>query len=158
MIVQFEKSSQRGSILLTVSLLLFLVSATAAGYVALKTNENLSRAIAPAFLVAATVAPSINPSASTDPLLPPLSLESPLEQKREEMTQQLFEPLRQYYATKTERLKSVSVSVAKKPHFAEVTYVLSAVSATETHTFFYDLEKKTGRLPVWNLSLLDNTR
>ena len=81
------------------------------------------------------------------------------EDEQRELRERLYMPLREYYATQSERLVSVAVSPSEDvEHTTEVVVRVQSGDGSRDHVFFYDRtgEERNGEFPVWELSLYDN--
>lgn len=145
---------QRGSILLSVSVIIFLISLTAAGgawYV--RQSRQLTDTALP------SLAPA--PDSLTAVLDPTVTVDRELESERANLHKNLITPLRQYYATKDERLAAIHVAPLPVEDEDEVEdtdnterarvslRVIPPEGEEQTISFRYDLTP-------WTPSMLDN--
>jgi hypothetical protein len=136
-------AGSRGSILLSLSLVIFIGSLLAAGTVMYLVRSQRSGT------------PAVLPSTDTvdDVLTPAVTLDPAFESERGNVQTNLIGPLREYYATREERLAEVTVA---KPldegssHPARVSLqILSPNGEARMVSFGYDLSP-------WTPSMLDN--
>jgi len=76
------------------------------------------------------------------------------------LTKKLFEPMRQYYATNSDRLGDAAVTKSDdEEHSATVIFTLETDAGPVEQVFFYDREgeEKSGDWQTWEPGMLDNT-
>jgi len=146
-----SSSSERGSALLTVAIILFVISLAAAGGVAAwqRWRPPLDET------------PVTADDAADDDLVALFIVDELLDADTEELRRFLYEPLRQYYATQPERLLTVVVNPSdEEEHTTSVSLTVQPLAGgnEQTQTFFYDRggEEHDGDFPPWEPSLLDN--
>lgn len=164
MVVMRSRSSQRGGVLLGAALILFGLSLLAAGSMLVLLWQDAGQSI-PALTALIQgnplPVPYATPQNPDDPLQPDFTVSAALAPDHGELEKQLRDPLRAYYATKSERLKKTVVEAASAPpHTARVTITLATPQGEEIITFFFD---RTGRdheglYPKWEPSMFDNTK
>lgn len=105
-----------------------------------------------------------SPNLTADLLAPTFTVDPALGSDYAELERQLFAPMRQYYATKAERLSAVVVTPApagesETAHTTRVVYTVYTATGAEERTFYYDRtgEGGAGSFPRWEPSLLDVT-
>lgn len=155
--------SQRGSMLLSLSLLVFVVAVLACVVVGWLLWQDAGQSW-PAWqqLVLHRSRPvSVSPTPTVDALRPSVTIDSALKNQAQELEDQLVTPLREYYATKSERLGTIAIMPSDKPnHSTKVSYQLMSGQDQAQTTFYYDRsgEDKQGPFPTWSPSLLDITQ
>lgn len=89
-------------------------------------------------------------------LEPTLSIEDELATSRDDLLRQLVLPLRQYYATRPERLDSISIVAADEPYFATITLNVVTEGNQVEQSFNYGSieEGKKKQLPRWEPGML----
>ena len=100
------------------------------------------------------------PTIDTSILSPDFAVSEDLAEHYSELEKKLFIPLRNFYATRDERLRQVNVVAAPdEDHSTEVSVLLMTKDGEEIKTFFFDREgeEQNGEFPEWTLSEFDNT-
>jgi len=150
-----------GFLLLRLAVLIFVIGLLAAGVATIR----LFGAPQVENLVGTHPTPLTEKPADVDNsiLLPGFVVDESLKDDQSELEQQLYAPLRSYYATRDERLGEVRITTSEdEEHTTEV--VMTLISAEETGgtriEFFYDRagDDRTGGYPLWTPSHLDNTQ
>lgn len=137
---------QAGTILLGVSLIVFICSMAVAAVIWWQLRGQQ--------LVAGLTTSSPLPAEQTDVLSPAVTVDPKLEGERANLQTNLVEPLRNYYATKRERLTTITIEALpedeEKSYRAKVWLnTLSPTGEEQRLSFPYDLSP-------WNPSMLDN--
>lgn len=152
---------ERGGIALTLALIIFIISALAAGGVLFLLWQDSGRSwtnLQQVLKGGTPVPPREVPANTNDPLEASLVVASELAGERADFERQLLTPLRSYYATRTERLMRVEVLPADTDdHSTHVTLTVTENGEKREHTFFYDRggEDLDGPYPKWEVALLD---
>ena len=154
---------QQGSILLNISIIIFLISATSAGYVAWQLRHTNS-SILPDYITSQLAQPE-DPQTIEDPtqqqntLMPNITIDSSLTNHRSNLEKQLISPLRLYYATREQRLQAINIDPTEKENFlALVTLTLIKENTPENIEFLYvDTQDEKTDFPAWEPSMFDNT-
>lgn len=138
----------RGSLLLNVSLAIFIIALAAAGYVwyQLRESQTSGRQEAPPT--------SSSPQTShTDVLSPKIDIDLQLADQTDIVNANLIDPLRQYYATQDKQLKRIAVTAIEDDAYpASITLLVGGSTlGDEEISFLYDLTR-------WTPSMLDNQR
>ena len=149
-------TSTRGSIAIPLSLILFGIALAVAGFVAV---QLLHKDINPLTLQK-RLRSTPSPTVTYDYLSPQLTIDPAFSAQEEELKKNLVSPLRQYYATRTERLGNISIEqIHSDKHTSRVTFDLMLGGANKTISFYYDQVEDHNKLifPQWNPGMLDNT-
>lgn len=145
----------QGSIMMSLAVIIFLLSLGAAAFITwqlqgLPWANNLSaRALAP-----------VPVASNAIPLTPGLTIAPELEQYRPQIMSELVDPLRQYYATKTERLGDIAVAVSNvKKYAAKIRIELQTEVGQNTATFYFGAAKDgAAQFTPWDPSAFDQTK
>jgi hypothetical protein len=154
-------TDQRGGLILSLALTVFFLALIAAGFVLWQLWRDGGDWSDFKTLVMTGQRPT--PASTTtpaDPLLPTVQVDRSLQDQYVELETSLITPLRAYYATKPERLGTITVEPADtEQHTTRVTFELWNGSESTTHRFFYDRtgEERQGPYPAWEPTLLDVT-
>lgn len=152
---------QRGSVLLTMAVVLFLGAAAITGWVGWRmVRQTGSWGVAISAWRGERVPVNESPvAAGPDVLNPEFSVAPGVDVSQVELEKRLLAPMRAYYATRTERLGDITVELAEGKHSLRVSFELESSGTTTPHVFFYDpVETDNGQeYPMWEPSLLDVT-
>lgn len=146
-------NTQQGSILLTLTLLMFAVSLSLALWISYRLwSANNPDKMYTEQLSTTDPAPEESAPVSLEPAL---RLEDELATSRDDLLRQLVLPLRQYYATRPERLDSISIAAADEPYFATVTLNVATEGTQTEQSFNYgSVEQGKKQLPKWEPGML----
>jgi hypothetical protein len=136
-------NSEKGSILLSLSLLIFCLALAAVGIAWFLSHDPLP--------ASTREEPQSSVSADRDVLSPLVNIESELASEEEKIQTNLVTRLRQHYATQNDRLTTIDVAAHDDEKYpARVTLTIVSPEATEREvSFLYDLTP-------WTASMLDN--
>ena len=158
--LDLTRGKQKGAVF-ALSLVFFVISLTIVASLKLwlwgqQSGENLL------LFNQGTVTDNVVEDSALDELLQPqFSVGSGLQQDTAVLTEKLFEPLRQFYATSDDRLGDVVILESKdEEHSAKVEYELETAAGVATKIFFFydrEGEDRSGDWRGWEPSLLDNT-
>lgn len=154
--------SEAGSIWISLSLLVLLAAIVAVGGVGwlLWNDADGSPEQLQQLLTSHQLPPAPVETTTPDPLRPTVIISPALKEDTAQLETKLISPLRAYYATKSERLGTITVDQATSDeHTAQVTFELISGGNATQHTFYYDRQgpDKNGNYPTWEPSLLDKT-
>ncbi|MDP3997678.1 MAG: hypothetical protein U1C49_00490 [Candidatus Andersenbacteria bacterium] len=147
------KHSNTGGIVTALVLLVFITSLATAGFITFRLWR--SNQLLPSTQPIEPSAPAVN---TNDPLSPQFTIDPSLEKYRGQINEKLWQPLRDYYATRDQRLTSLTVtSSPDEEHQIESNLKLTNTDGSvQDITFFYDPDENSN-LPDWTPSLLDKT-
>ena len=152
-------NAQSGFVMLRVAGFVFVIGIIAA----IVTTVRLWGAPSVDELVSAHPTPltDVPTDVDTSILAPTFTVGEDLDGDKAQLEEKLFIPLRNFYATKKERLASVSVvSSSDEEHTTKVQMILlNEENEEQTLEFFFDREgeERDEDFPTWTLSDLDNT-
>jgi hypothetical protein len=142
-------NNSRGSLLLGVAMLFFVVAVLAAGvgrYLLWQQGIN---------------APRATPEVTSGGVLEPAFIVEPaLAEDTKELQRTLVTPLRAYYATRDEHVSNIVVAPAESDdHTAQVTLEIATPDGPREQIFFFDRTGKDlqGPYPTWEPAHLDQT-
>lgn len=151
-----------GSIFLYLSLTVFFVSLAAAGFVAWRLSSEtwfslFSSQSANQAELTTSDAPS-EPILAADPLMPDINIAPSLIGQEATLNRQLITPLRLYYATRTDHLKSITVEPSTNNEYAAlVTLQLATNNNAASVIFLYgSSQDEEIDFPAWEPGLLDD--
>lgn len=142
-----------GSIAMSLAVIIFLAALAAAAFVTWRLKGT------PWQMRAAVLLPPPSPS-SNDLLELQVSINPELEQYRPQLIAKLVTPMRQYYATKAERLGNISIEPSDVGKYAaKVSVAITADSGAQNRSFYFGSVKdnKTDFIP-WDPGFFDRTK
>ena len=126
-----QTKKQTGSIILSFALIIFIISLALAGYVF------YNRQIVVYFSAdQSTATADITPD-DNDPLNPKITIDPALADQSDTIRANIIEPMRQYYATRPQRLNSISVTNSTDSSL-QVTVILTEDNNSNTISFESD--------------------
>lgn len=126
-----QTMKQTGSIILSFALIIFIISLALAGYVLYR------RQIVVYFSSHQPTATADIPPDNNDPLSPKITIDPTLADQSDIIHSNIIEPMRQYYATRSQRLNSISVTSSTESSF-QVTVTLTEDNDSNTISFESD--------------------
>lgn len=147
-------SPASGFLLLRLAVLLLIVAGVAAGFTSWRLWQRSTT-------ITEQSTPHVPPLTNDDNsiLLPNFTVDPKLAAAEAELTQRLFIPMRNFYATREERLGDVAVTTSTdEEHTTIVTVSLSENGQSRQVTFFFDRQgdDRDGDFRPWSLSDFDN--
>lgn len=115
--MNYQIQKQTGSLILSLSIIFFLVSLTLAGYIFYR-HWIIAYSASHQSTVTTTTSPD------NDPLNPEITIDPVLSDQSDTIHTNIIEPMRQYFATRTQHLKSISITNSSESLF-QVTITLT---------------------------------
>lgn len=159
---------QQGSILLNISIAVFIIAALTAGFTAWRLRH-ISSLQLPDYITTQIdrfrpqSSPETEPAqaeqaSAEDPLMPALSINPMLYTHKASFEKHLISPLRLYYATQPQHLQSITINPsADKDFLARVNLMLITDNSQDNIEFLYaELKDGSPDFLPWEPSMFDN--